>query len=416
MSLRARCKPYAGSVAFFQNNLGRVILNIAGSALLAIATGCNENGEGPATEETFQHDADFLTRYTKVVLLERDSMKLAIVPSYQARVMTSTAGGSKGLSYGWINYELIKSGKYSPHINAYGGEERIWLGPEGGQFALFFKKRQTFEFANWQTPGVMDTASFDITGIQKTSASFSKTFTIENFQGFVFDVNLQRQISLLDEEAAEQTLELQIPKVKWVGYQSSNSIMNAGEKDWDKSSGLLSMWLLSMLRSSPQNTMIVPFKPGTSDLINDSYFGKVPEDRLLKEDSVLRFKGDAKYRSKIGIPPAAVKPVAGSYDALRNVLTIVQFDFKGDTSYVNSMWEMQEEPFKGDVFNAYNDGPNESGASLGEFYELESSSPAVPLKKGQTLTHTQRIFHFEGDKDLLNIISRKLLGTDLDKL
>jgi hypothetical protein len=27
-----------------------------------------------------------------------------------------------------------------PHINVFGGEDRFWLGPEGGQFSIFFAK------------------------------------------------------------------------------------------------------------------------------------------------------------------------------------------------------------------------------------------------------------------------------------
>ena len=27
-------------------------------------------------------------------------------------------------------------------MNAYGGENRLWLGPEGGKYSLFFKLRQ----------------------------------------------------------------------------------------------------------------------------------------------------------------------------------------------------------------------------------------------------------------------------------
>jgi hypothetical protein len=54
--------------------------------------------------------------------------------------MTSTANGRNEFSYGWINYKLIGSGEKSEHINAYGGEERIWLGPEGGQFSVYFAK------------------------------------------------------------------------------------------------------------------------------------------------------------------------------------------------------------------------------------------------------------------------------------
>ena len=45
------------------------------------------------------------------------------------------------------------------------------------------------------------------------------------------------------------------------------------------------------------------------------------------------------------------------------------------------MWEMQREPFKGDVINSYNDGPPAPGKPpLGPFYELETSSPALSLR------------------------------------
>ena len=66
--------------------------------------------------------------------------------------MTSTAGGDAGLSFGWINRELIASGKLLPHMNAFGGEDRFWMGPEGGQFSIFFAKGAKFEFADWFTP------------------------------------------------------------------------------------------------------------------------------------------------------------------------------------------------------------------------------------------------------------------------
>ena len=46
--------------------------------------------------------------------------------------------------------------------------------------------------------------------------------------------------------------------------------------------------------------------------------------------------------------------------------------------YVNSKWEIQQQPYAGDVANSYNDGPPAPGAKpLGPFYELESSSPAA---------------------------------------
>jgi hypothetical protein len=90
----------------------------------------------------FGGDVAFLQRYTDVILLSDSvgSAKAAVVPQYQGRVMTSTAGGNEGPSYGWINYDAIASEKIQPHINAYGGEERFWMGPEGGQFSIFLKK------------------------------------------------------------------------------------------------------------------------------------------------------------------------------------------------------------------------------------------------------------------------------------
>lgn len=368
------------------------------------------------SDETFRHDYNLLKEHKDIIVLEKDSMKVLIVPAYQARVMTSASEGMDGLSYGWINHTLIDSGKYVPHINAYGGEERFWMGPEGGQFALFFKKGQPFDFKNWQTPAIMDTVTFNLVHKQSDAATFTKEFSIENYSGTTFKVTANRKIELLEKDGAEQILGIPFRDLKWVGYQTTNSITNTGNEDWNRAKGVLSIWLLSMMKASPDNTIIIPFKKGGGDFVNDSYFGKVPAERLKKKDSVLLFTADSKYRSKIGLPPAIVKPFAGSYDALRNVLTIIQFEYKGDSDYVNSMWEVQKSPYKGDVINAYNDGPNESGSQLGAFYELETSSPAVPLKKNQTLTHVQRIFHFEGMKEQMNAIARQLLGVDLNDL
>ena len=56
--------------------------------------------------------------------------------------------------------ELIASGKIQPHMNAFGGEDRFWMGPEGGQFSIFFAKGAKFELADWFTPAPFDTQPF----------------------------------------------------------------------------------------------------------------------------------------------------------------------------------------------------------------------------------------------------------------
>src|SRR5687768_6057080 len=90
---------------------------------------------------SFSDDAEFLKKHTALVVLSNEAgAKVAVAPAWQGRVMTSTAGGDAGLSFGWINRELIASGKVQEHINVFGGEDRFWLGPEGGQFSIFFEK------------------------------------------------------------------------------------------------------------------------------------------------------------------------------------------------------------------------------------------------------------------------------------
>ncbi len=81
---------------------------------------------------------------------------------------------------------------------------------------------------------------------------------------------------------------------------------------------------------------------------------------------------------------------------------------------MNSMWELQEEPYRGDVVNSYNDGPSLPDAKpLEPFYELESSSPAAKLGVGGTMTHIHRTIHLTGEEAALDPIARKILGVSI---
>ena len=177
-----------------------------------------------------------------------------------------------------------------------------------------------------------------------------------------------------------------------------------------------------MFNPSPATTIVVPFKTGPEDKlgapVNDAYFGKVPTDRLVVKDGVLFFSGDGQYRSKIGLSPLRAMPILGSYDAVNQVLTIVQYSKpRGAIDYVNSMWELQDQPYKGDVVNSYNDGPAEPGAKpLGPFYELETSSPAAALKPGEAISHVHRTFHLQGPEADLDQIAKATLGVTIDQI
>jgi hypothetical protein len=393
--------------------------------MIALAAGCVKSAKAPEGI-LFKDDLAFLKTNTKVVVLSgADGLaQVAVNPDLQGRVMTSTAGGPDGLSFGWINRELLTSGVNNPHINAFGGEDRFWLGPEGGQFSIFFKKGDPFDLDHWWTPPAVNEGAYDIAEQAPDHLRFRKSMRLVNYSGMEFDVAVDREVRVLG-AAEAAALGVPVPAgIKMVAYASDNRITNAGAAAWTKETGLLSVWILGMFNPSPETTIVIPFKSGPEaelgPAVNDAYFGKVPADRLVvkEKDGVLFFSGDGKYRSKIGIAPARVKPFAGSYDAANSVLTIVHLTVpEGAADYVNSMWAIQEKPFAGDVVNSYNDGPSAPGAKpLGPFYELESSSPAAALAPGETMTHVHTTMHFQGPEEALDQIARKVLGVGLEEI
>jgi hypothetical protein len=374
---------------------------------------------------TFGDDLTFLKKFTKAFVLSDESgqKQVVVVPEYQGRVMTSTADGEAGISFGWVNRDLIASGQKQPHINVYGGEDRFWLGPEGGQYSIFFKKGDPFDLDHWQTPSWIDTEPYNVVSQTQDRAVFSRAFQLTNYSGTQLGLEVQRQVRLLSDGDVERELGVAIESaVKSVAFETVNEIKNTGSNPWKKETGLLSIWILGMFNASPETTVGIPFIEGDEmalgPIVNDTYFGKVPAERLVVKEGVMFFAADANYRSKIGVSPSRSKPVMGSYDAVNRVLTVVQFTLpRGVTDYVNSMWEIQEKPYGGDAVNSYNDGPPEPGAAqLGKFYELETSSPALALQPGQTGKHIHRTYHFQGSESDLDSIARKTLGVSIEEI
>lgn len=371
---------------------------------------------------TFGYDLDFLKQYHKdLIVLGDENSQVIIAPAYQGRVMTSTADGDKCPSFGWINHDLIASKKIAEHMNAVGGEERFWLGPEGGQFSIYFKKGTEFKFDNWYVPKEIDSEPFDLASSTKKEAIFKKQMHLENYSGNKFDLTVDRIIRFLDIRSINLALGINVPEnVKVVGFESDNSITNNGTTVWNKNTGMLSIWILSMMNASDQTTVAIPYKQGDSaqlgKIVTDDYFGKVPVDRLHVENGMILLKADANHRSKIGISPKRALPIAASYDAVNNVLTIVQFTLhEGVSDYVNSLWKLQDDPFNGDAVNAYNDGPIDT-TQMGKFYEIESSSPAAALAPGYSMQHIHRVIHLKGTKEDLDKVAMKLLGISVDKI
>ena len=388
----------------------------------------------------FGDDLDFLQRHTETVVLSdpRGAARVALCPALQGRVATSTTAGPAGPSFGWLNRELIGSRKLTAHMNVYGGEDRLWLGPEGGQFSLFFAPGAPQDLAHWQTPAPIDAEPFTLVDKAQDRALLRKTMRLTNASRTVLDLDVEREVRLYPAERTWNEVGVapggrvaqsgrESGRVKVVGFESRNRITNRGETPWWHDTGLVSIWIAGTFSPSPSTIIVVPFRPGPDSelgpVVNDQYFGRVPSDRLAIKGSTIYFRGDGQRRSKIGVSPRRARPVLGSYDASTDAgddahghrLTLVTYTPPdGARDYVNSLWEWQDAPYRGDAINSYNDGPAAPGAApFGPFYELETSSPALALAPGESAEHVHRTLHFVGAPEDLDGVARASLGVGI---
>lgn len=385
---------------------------------------------------TYAEDLAFLRKHTPIIELSDGKSRVAIAPDWQARVVTSTTDSESGPSFGWIKRDVIAEGikpedqltGLQKHIHVFGGEERFWLGPEGGPFALFFPPKVPQSFENWKTPALLDTEAFSpVEPPTPTSASFRKEAVLTNRAGTAFHLGIERTINLLS--PCRITALLEIPDTNGmsvIAYESENAVKNTGTNAWTRESGAPSIWMLGMFPPSPRTTIIIPLrdKPD-APAPNTHYLGfdPIPENRVKVSENTLFFKGDGKARGKLGVTESRGKRIAGSWQADTGVLTIVLLPDPAPSTngqppvFVDSQWREDGDPFAGDQINSYNDGPPEPGAApLGPFYELETSSPALFLSPGSSFTHTQVTIHFTGDRKALEGVARQTLAVGIDAI
>jgi len=365
---------------------------------------------------TFGYDLDFLRKKDNIIVLRDSSGDAAVAVSakYQGKVFTSTAEGDTGKSFGWINYKAF-DGPLDSHMNGYGGEDRLWLGPEGGKFALFFKKDAKMVFDNWATPAPFDHESWKTVGVSDHQVSLTKDMSLVNYKGTQLNLKVDRKISILNRSNINNILKMHLDSaVKVVGIKTDNSITNTGKDEWTKQTGAPCLWNLDMFTPSPKAIIVIPYDEKASGKVaTTDYFGQIPPDRVTTKKGHLFLKADGKSRGKLGMTAARTLSVAGSYDATNNVLTIIMFDVDKKAVYLNQEWKTDKDPLVGDAVNAYNDGPLANGSQMGPFYEMESVSPGAFLKPDEKLSHQHYIFHFTGDSAGLNAIASKILGISL---
>ena len=126
---------------------------------------------------TFGYDLNYLSQKDSglIVLSGEDGKSQIIVSAkYQAKVFTSTADGLDGTSMGFVNYKFFDAGKVDEHMNGFSGENRFWIGSEGGKYSVFFKKDSEQVFDNWHTPKPVDIEPWDVTFADNGKVAFKK--------------------------------------------------------------------------------------------------------------------------------------------------------------------------------------------------------------------------------------------------
>lgn len=378
----------------------------------------------PYAPGTFGYDLQYLSAKDSLltVLKSADGQAQVIVsPTYQAKVFTSTAAGEDGQSLGYLNYKALDQEGLSEHMNGYGGENRLWIGPEGGSYSVFFRQGDEQVYANWYTPAPVDTEPWNVQTADKTSVAMAKEMEVTNYMGHTLRLRIDRSVRLLEPiEIASQLGVMPGADVRMVGYTTKNTLTNLNDFAWTRHTGTVCIWILDMFNTSPQALTVVPYNVGEETalgrVVTSDYFGVIPVDRLQVRDDLIFLKTDGKYRSKIGLNALRTKGIAGNYDPVAKRLTVSTFDVDHKAAYLNQEWDPAKDPAVGDLFNGYNDGPLDDGSIMGPFLELESASPGAFIHAGESLTHNHQVFHFTGDTKELSILTECLFGISVDSL
>ena len=401
-------------------------LTVAALALLSCASpqpSAAPSAVPSSTVRTIDDDIALIGAHAPVEILKSPGGgRVVVSAAWQGRVMTS-AVEPHGTSLGFVHRAFIDKAQTGTPFDNFGGEDRFWLGPEGGQFGLYFPPGAAFAMSAWQVPHAMQEGEWAVGARDASHIMFTRTMHLVNWSGAQFDVRVERDVRVLSTDEVQARFGAPPPAgCKWVAFETFNRITNAGTRAWTPETGLLSIWILGMYAPSSDAHVIAPFDPaGTGPIVRDDYFGKVPPERLVvhEKDGWLSFVADGEHRSKIGLPPGRARDAIGSYSPGAGLLTLVRtaLPAAAPNGYVNSLWAQQPDPYGGDVINSYNDGPTEPGKpSLGGFYEIETSSPAAALAPGESMQHVHATLHVVGPAASLDGLAKKVLGVSLTAL
>ncbi len=373
---------------------------------------------------TFGQDLAFLKKYDPdCLILGQGESYIAVSPKWQGRVLTSTLEGEEGLSLGWYNRSLAaEKDKEEEYLNRFGGEDRLRIGPEGGDASLFFPAGTLFAAENWRPPRFLSLEPWTLVEKSATEARFEKSAEVENAKGVRFKMLVERQVSFIPRSDTSKILGIDLPEgVKTVAYQSINKVTNLGPDDWNAKFGMVNISVQSCFNANETTAVFIPYKPGDmsefGDILSGEYF-VASESQYVVEPNFIKFKVDAKRIEEIGVNAMRSKGIILTFNEKSNVLTVITYlrpaSVKG---YLPNTWRRNNPKGEGDAVSVYNNGPIAQGAFYAmPFYEISTHSPALALSKGKSQFHLQRTYHFSGSEYDLGKIAYALTGISMKQI
>ena len=365
-----------------------------------------------SSQRSFNSEIELLSHHYSPIILSRGEQKVMVLAELQGRVMTSTSKGGEDKGYGWINYDYLSK----PHTNvnaSMGGADRLWFGPDASKFSLFFEPNTATIPDNIKVPAAVSTVPFNVISKTDEQVVMAKALTMKNYQGFNFEFDVERTIELL----SSAKLPIALPdSLTWVAFKASTKVTNTSSLAWTKATGLFSIWDLGSFYPNEQTTIFIPLAKPLAKATR--YFSDIKTSHTRIQGNVLFYKADARYMNKTGVSPEHAKPMFGSYDAKRKLLTLIHFPITKQTNvdYVNGIWRFDGDPFGGEIINIFNHGVGEDESTSGPFYELETSSIALELKPNESYQHYQTTLHIQGDESALNLITQQVFGLTLAEI
>jgi DUF1680 family protein len=390
---------------------------------------------------SFVEDVDFLRHHADVVVLRAEGCgPVAVSPRLSGRVMTS-AFDDNAPGFGLVNRAAILEGPVARGFANYGGEDRLWLSPEGGPHGLFFDPGVEQTTESWTVPDAMDGRARGNRrdGSMETGVAFSPQLVLlVDATGRDVRVQVERTVEALSRSEVAELLGTKLDPVdastsvrtggsvqstSVVAFRSTNTISWLGEP---APGALVGPWVLGQFTPTDRTTVLFPFRgdaagpdAGPEDAaraaVRRDYFGVVPDERFAlqlpagpKAFGLARFTGDSRLRSKIGLSRAGATGWIGAWDEDRGVLTLVNHTLPPPGAPVPDCdWKVPNpRAAQGDVATSYNHGGSP------RFFELESLGAALPVEAGASATHVHTTIHLGGDRESLFTIARAVLGSE----